>query len=425
MGKNARDKRPNLKPVKKIELSEKNTTSRFVLLIVLLAIAAVSFTVFLFSLLNKDNGWQTISPSTNENIYTSEISLNYLLGTGETNATAEHKAIQKIYTEKIGEAYRAFSKYQNFDGVVNLKTLSHSFNSDLAVSPLLYRTLKTMTENDNRILYYAPVYSLYSNVFYASDDVIAKSQDPHYNYELLEDINKLLPYVMSADHIRVEFVDDDTNTLRLFVSEEYQAILTDLYIEDIISLGIFEMAFVVDYVADALGAAGYTNGTISSYNGYTRSLGTQGQTLSSNIYEATDDRQVKTIARYSYSGSLSMVSFRNYPVTDLDTLNFYVYEDGNIVSPYINLYTGLNDKLALNDMVFYSKTTSCAKLALMTYEYFANASLMGNDINTLTNLGIYSIYTIDGAIFYNEASLISDANLKVLLSGYQKSYAKS
>ena len=55
MGKNARDKRPNLKPVKKIELSEKNTTSRFVLLIVLLAIAAVSFTVFLFSLLNKDN----------------------------------------------------------------------------------------------------------------------------------------------------------------------------------------------------------------------------------------------------------------------------------------------------------------------------------------------------------------------------------
>ena len=234
MGKNARDKRPNLKPVKKIELSEKNTTSRFVLLIVLLAIAAVSFTVFLFSLLNKDNGWNTISPSTNENIYTSEISLNYLLGTGETNATAEHKAIQKIYTEKIGEAYRAFSKYQSFDGVVNLKTLSHSFNSDLAVSPLLYRTLKTMTENDNRILYYAPVYSLYSNVFYASDDVIAKSQDPHYNYELLEDINKLLPYVMSADHIRVEFVDDDKNTLRLFVSEEYQAILTDLYIEDII-----------------------------------------------------------------------------------------------------------------------------------------------------------------------------------------------
>ena len=61
----------------------------------------------------------------------------------------------------------------------------------------------------------------------------------------------------------------------------------------------------------------------------------------------------------------------------------------------------------------------------MTYEYFANASLMGNDINTLTNLGIYSIYTIDGVIFYNEASLISDDNLKVLLSGYQKSYAKS
>ncbi|MBR2612891.1 MAG: hypothetical protein IKC72_07460 [Clostridia bacterium] len=425
MGKNARDKRPALKPVKKIELSEKNTTSRFVLLIVLLVIAAVSFTIFLFSLLNKDNGWNTISPSTNENVYTSEISLNYLLGSGETNATAEHKAIQKIYTEKLEEAYRALSMYQEFDGVVNLKTLSRSFNSEFTVSPLLFHTLRTMTENDNRILYYAPVFSLYSNVFDSTDDVIAKSQDPNYNYELLSDINKLLPYVMSQEHVRIDFLDDEKYIIRLFVSEEYQGVLTDLYIEDVISLGIFEMAFVVDHVADALGAAGYTNGTITSYNGYTRSLGTQGQILSSNIYEATEDRSVKTIARYSYSGSLSMVSFRNYPVTELDSLNFYVYDDGNMVSPYINLYTGLNQTLALNDMVFYSKTTSCAKLALTTYAYFANASLMGNDINSLTSLGIYSLYAIDGTIFYNEASLISDSNLKVLVPGYQKSYAKN
>ncbi len=422
MGKNARDKRPNLKPVTKIELSEKNTTLRFVLLIVLLAIAAVSFTVFLFGLLNKDKGWNVIDPSTKEDIYTSEIQLNYRLGAGEANATVEHKAIQKLYTEKLLEAYKTFSAYEEFSGVVNLKKLTTSTNSKQIVSSLLYNTLKTMTENGNRILYYAPVFSLYSNLFGSEDDVIAEMHDPHKDYELRRDLGRLLPYVMSDEHIRLEFLDDEKHEIKLFISEEYFSLLSELYIDSYISLGIFEMAFVVDYVADALGASGYNNGIVTSYNGYTRNLGMEQEIISANIQQATDNQKVKTVAQYTYTGALSMVAFRNYPITGLDNLNYYVYEDGTVVSPHINLNTGLNETLALDDMIFYSKNTSCAKLALMSYSFFANASLLGEDINGLTSSGIYAIYVIDDIVFYNDSTLISDSKLKVLLSGYNKSY---
>ena len=117
-----------------------------------------------------------------------------------------------------------------------------------------------------------------------------------------------------------------------------------------------------------------------------------------------------------------MVSYRNYPLFELDRLNFYLYEDGSLVSPFINLYTGLNDTLALDDMVFYSRNVSCATLALSTYPFFANASLMGNDINDLTSQGIYCVYTVDKTVFYNEALLFSDDNLKIIVTGYNKSY---
>ena len=408
--------------VQKVTLSDKRTKLRLALLISLLVIFAISLTVFLISFLNQNKGWHTITPSRSDAPYAGEIQLSYDIGKGEKRPAEEYREIEELYTEKLAEAYKVFSLDEDYVGVANFSTLSKSYNMEQTVSPLLYNTLKTMTKNTNRILYYAPVRSLYSNLFYCENDAVAETQDPHRSYALREDINKLLPYVMSDKHIRVEFLDDASCTVNLFISDEYLATLADMGIEEKISLGIFELAFVVDYVAQAMIDLGYTDGLLTTYNGYMRNLGTYDQSFRVGIQEGSVGMQSRTVAELCYTGALSMVVYRNYPTNALDKTSFYVYEDGTVVSPYIDSITGLNEELALDDMVFYSKKSSCAELALLSYPYFASSALMGNEINALTSLGIYTVYTMDAMVFYNEALLLSDDYLKITLPAYNKSY---
>ena len=63
MSKNARDRRPYIKPVKRIELSETNVKLRMILIVLLLSIAVVAVIYGLFSLLNTEPGWQEVEVS--------------------------------------------------------------------------------------------------------------------------------------------------------------------------------------------------------------------------------------------------------------------------------------------------------------------------------------------------------------------------
>lgn len=421
MGKNARDKRPNLKPVTKIELSEKNMTWRFVLLIVLLVIAAISFTVFLFSLFSKDDGWRTIESASDQPRYSGEITLQYDLGKGSENATAEYKRLAALYGDALDSAYKSLTANESFIGFINLRSVSDSTNEELVVSPLLYRTLKTMVKDGGRMLYMAPIYSLYANVFDSSDDVIAKKYDPNFSIELYADVQEALSYINNPEHIRLEFLDDDACKLRLAISEEYEAFLEDGAFDTKITLGVFELAFVVDYLAEALSNEGYTRGIVSSYDGFTRNLGMDENSVRSNVLDINSKHEILTVGYLNYTGARSFVHFRNFPMVELDLFRYYVYEDGRVVSNMIDPDTGKNANV-LSQMTVYSENKSCAELALMSYPLFVSDILDGQAINDLTYLGVYTVYAFDKTVFYNEESLGSDDKLEILLKGYNKSY---
>lgn len=421
MAKNARDTRPKVKPVTQIELSEKNTTWRFVLLIVLLVIAAISFTIFLFSLFSKEDGWRTISPDTEQGSYNGEIALQYDLGKGKENATAEYKKLAALYGNALDTAYKSLTVSQSFVGFVNLRAVSDSINEELRVSPLLYSALKTMVQNGDRMLYMAPVYSLYANVFDSADDVIAAKLDPNKNGELFADVTAALEFINDPRHIDLELLDDDTCTLRLKVSEEYEAFLSEGAFDTKITLGVFELAFVVDYVGEVLAAEGYTRGIVTSYDGFTRSLGMDDESVSANVLDISEKRQLLTVGRINYTGELSSVQFRNFPIVDLDLLRFYTYEDGRTVSNWINPLTGKNANV-IPTMSFYSKEKSCAQLALMCYGLYVSDVLDGGEINDLTARGIYTVYALDKTVFFNDERLKSDDNLEILLQGYNRAY---
>ena len=75
------------------ELSDKNRTVRWVLIIILLVIGAVSIIWALTNALNTPSGWQSIQASSGGLNCSHEFALQYDLGAGEKSATQERKEL--------------------------------------------------------------------------------------------------------------------------------------------------------------------------------------------------------------------------------------------------------------------------------------------------------------------------------------------
>ena len=188
--------------------------SIFLVVFLTAVVLAISLCIFFLVMHLRYNGWKTLTPDKEQGIYADQIELTYFLKKNGIRGKTELGAVEDIFNEKIREAYLALSADEPVVGSANLHTLSHSQNNLYTVSPLLYSTLKTMTEDGNRYLYYAPIIQMYETAFVANDDTTAKKSDPHHNPELQKAINRLLPYILSKEHIRIEFLKDELKAWR-------------------------------------------------------------------------------------------------------------------------------------------------------------------------------------------------------------------
>jgi hypothetical protein len=94
-------------------------------------------------------------------------------------------------------------------------------------------------------------------------------------------------------------------------------------------------AFIIDEVANALLARGYTNGYVSSYEGYVRYLDAENNNYSINL----NNRQEKIVypAGVAQCKNIrSLVQLRNYPINASNAANYYAYSD-NGENPPIDL----------------------------------------------------------------------------------------
>ena len=89
--------KPNVKPVDKISLSEKNVVLRLIGVVVLLVIAAFAFAYAINGWLSTESGWTTIeADSASEINCSNDFVFSYHLGRGDTSATVENKALRII-----------------------------------------------------------------------------------------------------------------------------------------------------------------------------------------------------------------------------------------------------------------------------------------------------------------------------------------
>ena len=354
----------NKKPVQEIVLPDKIKRSRWILFILVLAIALTAFTVALTGLLSKDPGWRTVEIKRSEaDTCAGDFVFQYKLG---RNGTAEYKKVQQIYSDAAEYMEGVFSLSSSALVPGNLYAVNHHPGEAVEVDPVLYRAFETMERHGSRAAFLAPVYAEYENLFQSTDDWMAESFDPDKNPDQAAYFEELLSFLGDPAHIRVELLGG--SQVKLLVSDEYKAYAEQTGIEDFIDFYWMKNAFILDYFLDVFQKEGFTHGFLTSREGFSVSLGDVGEAFTTPVFDWQADA-VYTAGNLSYEGVFHVVPFHDYTTRDAVGDRFYVLADGSTYTPYIDPADG-RCKGSLHDLLICSRDTSTADLLLMACPLF-------------------------------------------------------
>ena len=397
-----RDNTPSIKPVQKIELSEKGVKKRAILAVALLAFGLVFLGVAIFNWLSYDEGWTRIEPtSESSESVSSDMILLYELGVSDTSATAEYKALSVLYTELCKKAYRIFHADYGFEDVHNPYYINRNIGQEIEVEPALYRVFEQIDRAQNRFLFAAPFYTEYRNMFYDTEDFSAAQFDPYKSEDVAKYFAELSVYTSSEEHVRLELLGN--NKVKLYVSDEFQTFAQENAIDTFIDFFWAKNAFIVDYIAESLVEEGYLYGSISAYDGFMRTFDPRKDSSYSYNLISRYDGKVYDSGKLEYKGRNSIVSLRPFKTSDRDMI-YYRYEDGTERHGYVDVKDGLC-KNALDTLVSYSHDRSCGEVLLSVIPIYIANDFDGEKLKDLVQKGIYSIYSDGTVLCYNEEAV--------------------
>lgn len=405
MGRTARKKEPPVKPVQKIQLSEKNPQWRFIAFLVVVTIAVFAFGYGLTSLLNGEAGWREIEVSSSKDMNCSgDFVFQYYVGGSGASASADQKAVTALYSDACIKAYQLFTVDVEYEDVHNMYYLNQHPNEAVEVDPVLYQALEKAMAYNNRNLFLAPIYEQYENLFYCNDDVETVNYDPYQNEEVREEYARIAEFASDSEMIDLQLLGN--NQVMLYIAEEYIQYAEEELVTNYVDFNWMRNAFIIDYLADTMIEHQYTFGSISSFDGFVRNLDESDHSYSFNLY----DRQEQTVypaAVMRYSGTKSIVYMRNYPMTGLDGQRYYEMQTGEIRTMYLDSNDGLC-KSAVNNLVFYSTGEGCADLMLQMIPVYISDQWEPEKLDGWENAGVYYIYFENGMIYSNDSELVLD-----------------
>lgn len=394
------------KPVKKIELSEKHSKARFILAAVL-ALIGVGFLVYSFmNFLGKDTGWTQIKATTASDTpnCSSDFEFQYHLGAKDLSATAENKLLVKLYTEATTKAYQIFHENQFFADVHNIFYINSHPNEIIEVDEVLYNAFELLAEYGNRNIYLSPIYADCQNLFYSLNDEEALNYDAYKNQEIMDYFTDIAGYARDSAYIDVQLLGE--NQIRLYVSDEYLQYADEIGFTNFIDFYWMKNAFIIDYIAEVMLENQFTQGIITSVDGFVRNLDDSGQQQYSYGVNDRVGLVVYDAATMQYRNALSLVNYRNYPVNaQNDSISYYyMWKNGEISNPFVDINDGLC-KTAINDLIVYSYDSSCSEILLKTIPVYIAESMDYAKLQELMAERYYSVYCKDYRIYYNDSDI--------------------
>ena len=397
-----------LKPVEKIEVSGKRIVWRLLAVILFLAIAAASFSYGIMQLVSPgEKGWTEIKASTSSMNCAEDFVFLYEIGNSGQSASAEQKALTRYYTDITAKAWQLFNNEETAEGVPNVRYLNDHPGEIVEIDEGLYKAFETVEASGNRALYLGPVAEIYDNLFACQDDRLTADFDPLLNDDVRGFFAQAAAFARDPKAVSVELLGD--NRVCLSVSADYLTFAAEEEINDFIDFHWMLNAFVIDYLADRLIDQGFSFGTLSSYDGFARALdGREDRGYAYNLY---DRGNLMGVMRYS--GVRSIMALRGYPLSSMDGGRFYVRQDGQIRTAYLDTADGLS-RAAAADLVAYATDVGCAEMLLRIAPIYIADDLDLTALTALTQDGIQSIISENGAIRYTDSELA----LSDLAEGY-------
>ena len=385
-----------------IELSEANQKPRLILMCVLVVIAAVAFTAGVMSFVKGDPGWRTIEVTTGEVNCSEEFVFKYYFPSTRGAASAANKQIVSLYTEATQKAYWLFNADEVHSEIKNIAYLNRHPNETVTVDPVLYDALEMLEGSGGRYLYLAEIYSQYDNVFLSETDGEAATQDPARSEEIKDYVNQILAFSNDPSHVSLELLEN--YQVRLTVSDAYQTFAQENEFTNFIDFHWTKNAFIIDYFAQLMIDAGYTDGYIGSYDGFTRNLMTNKEPFSFNVFDRIENG-IELVARMEYDEPMSIVFLRNYPMANLDRWHYYIYADGTGATAYIDTADGLSKTAATNLVSYAGGNTGCAEILMQMIPTYVSDTLDEMALQSMTEHQIFSIWCQDATVFYNDPDL--------------------
>lgn len=402
MARYAKDKRPRLKPVEKVQLSEEHTLRRAVAAALFLLIGAAALVYAFVHVFTPEGGWQTIRAGTSEGATCGDdFTFLYELGAEDQAVAAESRGLTRLYTQACRTAYQLFHTDESFEGVVNLKEINGRPNETLEVDGALYRAFETVRAAGDRTVYLGPVFTRYDDLFNCQDDAQLTDFDPRLSRAVAEEYAAVAAYAGDPGHIDVELLGENQICLR--VSEEYLAYAQREGIDRFLDFGWMKNAFIADCLADTLAQAGYTHGCISSFDGFARCLDGRETGYGLNLLEQREGVPIQ-VGVMEYHGPMSLASLRTFPAGEGDERRFYRLGNGETRTLYLDPADGLC-RGAADSMVFYSQALSCAQLAVEAAPVFIADELDTSAAQALTGKGVQWILCQGGRITATDAEL--------------------
>lgn len=331
---------PALPKVERVELSGKHIGLRFIAfaLCLILGLGALGFGIY--SLLSSDPGWARIEATTEEAYVAGDFVFDYLLTEG---ATAQRKTLSTLYTQQCLELGRLFDATQAYEECPNnLYYINSHPGEDVKVDPRLYKAFQRLEEAGDRTVYLGVLEAYCLNLYYdsgAEEDPFEREQ------ELLKQLSEF-----AESGVQLRLLGNDS--VRLEVSEEYAALAGELGLDSYLDFGWLRSAFILDYIGEELSSRGYTNGLISSRDGYTRSLGGDVGPVQRSLYRWDGERAVET-GRQELDTPVNAAAINGFPL------------DGDDGQAFVNQRALLLDGGTVNETVIrFSDTEDCVSLAL-------------------------------------------------------------
>lgn len=384
---------PNVKPVDKIELSEKNPIPRIIAIVALILVAAMAFAYGVNKLISGESGWRDIEVRS-EKGYTcaDDFRFVYNIGVSGVSANTEYKRLSLLYTNAMEEMYYALDEKTVHEEAKNLAYVNLHPNEEIEISPLLYKTLESLSEKQKKLLYLAPIYYDYADLLDSESDEEASEYDPYRNDNVKMYFAEVAEFINSGKDINLELLGE--GKVRLSVSEEYKTFADEYGIQSYLDFYWLKNAVIIDYIADEMISAGFTRGYITSYDGYMRFLGGD-EPLSADIV-VKENGKLTIAATLNTKSKTSVVYMRSYIMYENEKYNCYTYKDGSARTRYISTTDGLC-RCATDMLIIYSENSSCFNMALSASEIFIADEFDTKAIKTLEDMN--TIFRIGRELF--------------------------